>query len=777
MVVGLTGRGKRLRVAGMKSVFVPMLGVGLILLGAVGVGVAQTNPLPQPFPLLTKPLPPGALSPREGALSAAMPKPAGAPMHFGAPLQRGQIPSFIALPNIPPPDGRTLYNAVVLPKEFPPTNEFVFGEPMVVPYLLNPPRVIPIDAGRQLFVDDFLIDSTTLTRTYHRPELYSNNPVLRPEQAWETAGKAPMAMPFSDGVWVEPWLLPVPTNITVAEVENLGLIVRRLAEGTNAIEKAWWAKLSPATRVKLEPFAGTNPPPDTAVANAARAALAAEFTEWINGPSLFDPVVFGTVFLGDQTQAWLRQLPVSRGGGFVESPSQPFFVPMVGHKWPVTVVDRRVNRLLLGDVLAREFPRRPLAMRAWYMAGYGRGTALATSTNGLDWVKPEFDVQPGSNLVQADPRDSSTVWLDHTEADPRKRYKMFRTARTNNQWGLALHFSEDGIHWGPEVLRTGPTGDRTTVFFNPFKQSWVYSLRSDVKGARTRSYWEVRDLLAGPQWTTTAETPLWVGADKLDPQRADLQVVPQLYNLDAFPYESLMVGLFTIWRGDKNIPAGRPKPNEICVGFSRDGYHWSRPDRRPFIAVSEKPGDWNWGNVQSVGGGCVVVGRKLHFYFSGRAGVEGKRDAGGATGVAFLRRDGFASMDAAAGTNGVLTTRPVVFSGRYLFCNLRTNSPAGAMQIEILDEAGAVLPGFERKNSLPMSADTTLMLANWNGKKSLLELIGRPVRFRFHLTDASLFSFWMSQPLSGASLGYMAAGGAHFPGPMDVIGNRSYSPF
>ena len=707
-----------------------------------------TNPVLIPFPLLTKPLPPGALSPREGGVPTGLALPAAPPVHFGAPPQRGQIPSFIALPNIPPPDGRTLYNAVVLPKEFPPTNEFVMGEPMGVPYLANPPRVIPIDAGRQLFVDDFLIDSTTLTRTYHRPELYSNNPVLKPDRAAETGGKAPMAMPFSDGVWVEPWLLPVPTNITVAEVENLSLIVRRLAEGTNAIEKSLWARLSPATRTKLEPFARTNPPPD---AMPAKASLAAEFTQWINGPSLWDPVLFGTVSLGDQTQAWLRQ---ERVGAEVA----------------------RLNRLLLGEVFAREFPRRPPAMRAWYMAGYGRGTALATSTNGLDWVKPEFDVQPGSNLVQADARDSSTVWLDHSEQDPRKRYKMFRTARTNNQWGLALHLSEDGIHWGPEVLRTGPTGDRTTVFFNPFKQSWVYSLRSDVKGSRARSYWEVRDLLAGPQWTTTAETPLWVGADKLDPQRADLQVVPQLYNLDAFPYESLMVGLFTIWRGDKNIPAGRPKPNEICVGFSRDGYHWSRPDRRPFIAVSEKPGDWNWGNVQSVGGGCVVVGRRLHFYFSGRAGAADKRDAGGATGVAFLRRDGFASMDA-AGTNGVLTTRPVVFSGRYLFCNFRTNAPAGMMQIEVLDEAGAVIPGFERAVSAPMSADTTLMLANWNGKKSLTELIGRAVRFRFHLTDASLFSFWMSQPLSGASLGYMAAGGPHFPGPMDVIGNRSYSAY
>ena len=35
------------------------------------------------------------------------------------------------------------------------------------PYLVDPPAVIPIDVGRQLFVDDFLIQSTSLTRRFH----------------------------------------------------------------------------------------------------------------------------------------------------------------------------------------------------------------------------------------------------------------------------------------------------------------------------------------------------------------------------------------------------------------------------------------------------------------------------------------------------------------------------------------------------------------------------------------------------------------------------------
>ena len=91
-----------------------------------------------------------------------------------------------------------------------------------------------------------------------------------------------------------------------------------------------------------------------------------------------------------------------------------------------------------------------------------------------------------------------------------------------------------------------------------------------------------------------------------------------------------MLGLFSIWRGDYRSPTtdkakellqlGRPKQNSVCVGFSRDGFHWDRPDRRPFVPVSEKRGDWNWGNVQSTVPCCLVVGDQLWFYVSGRAG-------------------------------------------------------------------------------------------------------------------------------------------------------------
>ena len=259
--------------------------------------------------------------------------------------------------------------------------------------------------------------------------------------------------------------------------------------------------------------------------------------------------------------------------------------------------------------------------------------ASPTPKDGVRWTRPALDVKKGTNLVHPGPRDSSIIWLDHETTDPKQRYKMFLSHSEGGRFGQSVYYSADGIHWGDRVLRTGSTGDRTTAFFNPFRKVWVYSLRHGWGVPRRRRYWETADLVKGPQWGKIDQPGMWTAADASDPQRSDLKVVPQLYNLDCVAYESLLLGLFTIWHGDLNIPPGRPKPNSVCTGFSRDGFHWSRPDRRSFIDVSETKGDWNWGNVQSAGGCCLVVNEELYFYHSGRAGSPGMSRAATAAGA------------------------------------------------------------------------------------------------------------------------------------------------
>jgi len=62
----------------------------------------------------------------------------------------------------------------------------------------------------------------------------------------------------------------------------------------------------------------------------------------------------------------------------------------------------------------------------------------------------------------------------------------------------------------------------------------------------------------------------------------------------------------------------------------------------------------------------------------------------------------------------------------------------------------------------------------WKGADNLSALAGKPVRFRFHLRNGALYAFWVSPDKSGASRGYVAAGGPGFTGPTDTVGSRGY---
>jgi hypothetical protein len=410
--------------------------------------------------------------------------------------------------------------------------------------------------------------------------------------------------------------------------------------------------------------------------------------------------------------------------------------------------------------------------KMWYMGGYIQNTCYATSVDGITWTRPALDVVAGTNIVTHGHRDSSTVWLDLAESDRTRRYKM---ARWYDHY-MELLASADGVHWR-DMGRTGLTGDRTTFFYNPFRRVWVYSLRGETAAGgitRHRRYWETPDLFANVSWKP-GEPVWWVGSDSADPARPEYHVPAELYNLDCVAYESVMLGLFTIFRGER---PEREKPNDVCVGFSRDGFHWDRTNRRPFLEVSERVGDWNWANVQSAGGCCLIVGDKLHFYVSGRRGVPGSDSPGVcSTGLATLRRDGFASMDedgtqprarridseSAAGT---LTTRPVRFAGRHLFVNV--DSQAGELRVEMLDREGRAIAPFSAAGCNPVRADTTRGRVVWTGAADLSRLAGEAVRFRFHLTRGRLYAFWVSPTADGASHGFVAAGGPGFRGATDA---------
>jgi hypothetical protein len=144
----------------------------------------------------------------------------------------------------------------------------------------------------------------------------------------------------------------------------------------------------------------------------------------------------------------------------------------------------------------------------------------------------------------------------------------------------------------------------------------------------------------------------------------------------------------------------------------------------------------------------------------------------GATGVAWLRRDGFASLDAGA-EPATLTTRPVTFSGSRVFVNAATAAAAGELRVEILNEAGEPLAPFTLENCRPIRADSTLEPVAWSGAEDVSALRGKPVRFRFTLRHGSLYAFWVSRDETGRSDGYVAGGGPGFTRMTDTVGRAA----
>ncbi|NGM89510.1 glycosyl hydrolase family 32, partial [Parapusillimonas sp. SGNA-6] len=210
---------------------------------------------------------------------------------------------------------------------------------------------------------------------------------------------------------------------------------------------------------------------------------------------------------------------------------------------------------------------------------------------------------------------------------------------------------------------------------------------------------------------------------------------------------------------------------ELSLAYSRDGFHWHRPDRRSFIEATRKK-DWERGYLQSAGGVCLVVNDELWFYYGGFEGDEGGTKPrgqyqGSGTGLAKLRRDGFASLNATE-TGGTITTRLVTFKGHHLFVNV--DCPAGELRAEILDEGGQVITPFSLANSVPLVVDKTCAAMTWDGGGDLAAIAGRKVSFRFHLKNGKFYAFWVSPDTSGASYGYVAAGGPGFTGAIDDKG-------
>ena len=103
-----------------------------------------------------------------------------------------------------------------------------------------------------------------------------------------------------------------------------------------------------------------------------------------------------------------------------------------------------------------------------------------------------------------------------------------------------------------------------------------------------------------------------------------------------------------------------------------------------------------------------------------------------------LRTDGFVSVNAPY-AGGELVTKPLVFQGHQLAVNFAT-SAAGGLRVELQDADGKPLSGYGLENAVEQVGDDIERIIDWKTGSDLSRLAGKPVRLRFVMKDADLFS-------------------------------------
>jgi hypothetical protein len=87
-----------------------------------------------------------------------------------------------------------------------------------------------------------------------------------------------------------------------------------------------------------------------------------------------------------------------------------------------------------------------------------------------------------------------------------------------------------------------------------------------------------------------------------------------------------------------------------------------------------------------------------------------------------------------------MITKPLIFAVSALRLNYST-SASGSIAVEIQDAEGTPVDGFGLSDMTPFYGDALDEAVIWRGGGDLSKLDATPVRFRFVIADADLFSF------------------------------------
>jgi hypothetical protein len=374
-------------------------------------------------------------------------------------------------------------------------------------------------------------------------------------------------------------------------------------------------------------------------------------------------------------------------------------------------------------------------------------TCYAESEDGIEWTRPDLGIYEVSdsrenNIILADVAPIThnfSPFLDARKGiHPTYKYKALGGTRSS---GLIACVSADGIHWNilqkEPVITEGAFDSQNVSFWSEEEQLYLCYFRT-WKKVGDRNFRSISR-------TTSRDFLHWS-----DPVEMDFGDTPveQLYTNQTAPYfraPHIYVSIAARFMPNRQVlteeqaqqlnvnPAYFKDCSDAVLMTSRGGNKYSRTFMEGFIRPGIGLQNWvsrsNYPALNVVQTGPTEMSVYLNQDYAQPTSHLHRYT---------LRIDGFVSLNAPY-AGGEMTTKPFRFTGDTLFLNFST-SAAGVIKVEMLDIQGNGIKGFELENAKELIGNEIEKGVTWQGNPDLTEWIDKPVRLRFVMKDADLYS-------------------------------------
>ena len=373
-------------------------------------------------------------------------------------------------------------------------------------------------------------------------------------------------------------------------------------------------------------------------------------------------------------------------------------------------------------------------------------TCYAESRDGKTFTRPNLGL-----FEVSDKRDNNVIlarnpachnfspFLDVRPGVPSA--ERFKAVGGKGETGLLAFASGDGIHWRPlgdgPIITKGAFDSQNVVFWSESEGCYLCYFRTSktVNGQRYR--WISR--------TTSTDFLNWS-----EPVEMDMGDVPaeHYYTNQTHPYHRaphIYMSIFARFMpGRRAVTLEQALDLGVVGDYSGDcsdaafmttrgGARYDRTFMESFIRPGMRLANWISRTNYPVLGVVPTGPGEMSCYIQRHYAQPDHHLQ-----RLVLRTDGFVSVHAPY-RGGEMLTKPLTFRGRTLEINCAT-SAAGSIRVEIQDSSGQPVPGYALHDAMEIIGDEIDRVVSWKGGADVASLAGRPVRLRFVMCDADLYS-------------------------------------